>query len=237
MEWILWSPSTQTALIVIPEEVELLIPKLRSSPDKAKIHLIAYAAPVTRAMVPFNELRYYSFPPIPANTTFPAWLKVELGILAGRLYTDYEEWKLMDDYIRGSQTGKLTSPAFLLEWVGVRCRAHDVLHTPIGYICLGREATESHPFFARKEATITPQLAAVTVDDDTENLDGEAFEGDVADETEAEDWKKALSVDQLGDEGLEEDLSYGESGDEDLSEDLTEEAEGEDDEENLSEED
>ncbi|PTB71494.1 hypothetical protein M440DRAFT_350648 [Trichoderma longibrachiatum ATCC 18648] len=237
VEWILWSPSTQTALIVIPEEVELLIPKLRSSPDKAKIHLIAYAAPVTRAMVPFNELRYYSFPPIPANTTFPAWLKVELGILAGRLYTDYEEWKLMDDYIRGSQTGKLTSPAFLLEWVGVRCRAHDVLHTPIGYICLGREATESHPFFARKEATITPQLAAVTVDDDTENLEGEAFEGDVADETEAEDWKKALSVDQLGDEGLEEDLSYGESGDEDLSEDLTEEAEGEDDEENLSEED
>ncbi|KAL6877133.1 hypothetical protein J3F83DRAFT_759426 [Trichoderma novae-zelandiae] len=236
VEWILWSPSTQTALVVIPEEVELLIPALRSSPDKAKIHLIAYAAPVTRAMVPFNELRYYSFPPIPANAAFPAWLKVELGILAGRLYTDYEEWKLTDDYIRRSQAGKLTSPAFLLEWVGARCRTHDVLHTPIGYICLGRAATESHPFFVRNAATVTPELPAVQGDDDVQEPEGEDSEADVADETEEEDWAPDLSVDEFGDEGLEGDLSDEKSGDEDLAEDLTDETEGDDDEEDSTDE-
>ncbi|EGR48358.1 uncharacterized protein TRIREDRAFT_62633 [Trichoderma reesei QM6a] len=227
VEWILWSPSTQTALVVIPEEVELLIPELRSSPEKAKIHLIAYAAPVTRAMVPFNELRYYSFPPIPAHTAFPTWLKVELGILAGRLYTDYEEWKLTDDYIRRSQAGKLTSPAFLLEWVGVRCRAHDVLHTPIGYICLGRAATESHPFFVRSEATVTPQLPAAAVDDDIETPESEAIDGDVADEIEGEDRERKLPFDESSDE---------ESGDEDLSGDFTEETESDDDEKESSDE-
>jgi hypothetical protein len=178
-------------------------------------------------MVPFNELRYYSFPPIPAHTAFPTWLKVELGILAGRLYTDYEEWKLTDDYIRRSQAGKLTSPAFLLEWVGVRCRAHDVLHTPIGYICLGRAATESHPFFVRSEATVTPQLPAAAVDDDIETPESEAIDGDVADEIEGEDRERKLPFDESSDE---------ESGDEDLSGDFTEETESDDDEKESSDE-
>ncbi|KAK4064684.1 hypothetical protein Trihar35433_8201 [Trichoderma harzianum] len=101
VEWILWSPSAEIALVIIPEEAEHLIPKLRRARDEAKIHLIAYTAPIARAMIPFNQLRYYSLPLIPLNATFPAWLKIELGILSGRLYTNYEEWKLMDDYIRG----------------------------------------------------------------------------------------------------------------------------------------
>lgn len=182
MEWILWSPSTQIALVIIPEEVELLIPKLRLAQDETKIHLIAYAAPITRAMVSFNQLRYYSLPPIPLNVKFPAWLKVELGILAGRLYTDYEEWKLMGDYIRGSQSGISISPTFLLEWLGVRCRAHDVLHTPVGYICLGRAATETHPFFIRNTSVVTPMLAAVQVEDVVEEIEDEEWDEDVTDE-------------------------------------------------------
>ncbi|KAL7807757.1 hypothetical protein V8C44DRAFT_351180 [Trichoderma aethiopicum] len=170
VEWILWSPSTQTALVIIPEEAELLIPRLRLDQDKAKIHLIAYAAPVTRAMVPFNQLRYYSLPAVPSDVVFPAWLKVELGILAGRLYTDYDEWKMTGDYIRGSEGNKPISLAFLIEWLGVRCRAHDILHTPIGYICLGREANETHPFFVRNTAGGTPELTAVEPDDVVEQL-------------------------------------------------------------------
>ncbi|OTA08196.1 hypothetical protein A9Z42_0091570 [Trichoderma parareesei] len=170
VEWILWSPSTQIALVIIPEEAELLMPKLRLDRKKIKIHLIAYAAPVTRAMVPFNQLRYYSLPAISSDAVFPAWLKVELGILAGRLYTDYDEWKLTGDYIRGSEGNKPISLAFLIEWLGIRCRAHDVLHTPIGYICLGREATESHPFFLRSTAEDTPDLTAVKPDDVVKQL-------------------------------------------------------------------
>ncbi|KAL7945220.1 hypothetical protein V8C42DRAFT_358211 [Trichoderma barbatum] len=181
VEWILWSPSTQTALAIIPEEAELLIPKLRLAKDEAKVHLITYAAPITRAMIPFNQLRYYSLPPIPSGATFPTWLKVELGILAGRLYTDFEEWKLTGEYIRDSRPDNI-SPIFLLEWLGVRCRAHDVLHTPMGYICLGRPATEIHPFFVRNTSLVTPVLTPVQVETAVEEIENGDYEEDVTDE-------------------------------------------------------
>ncbi|KAM0256937.1 hypothetical protein ACHAQJ_004638 [Trichoderma viride] len=182
VEWILWSPSTQTALIIIPEEVELLIPMLRFDDGKPKVHLIAYAAPITRAMTPFNQLRYYSLPPISLEAKFPTWFKVELGLVAGRLYTDYEEWKLVGDYMRSSQAGTLISTAFLLEWLAVRCRAHDVLHTPMGYVCLGRTVTENHPFFVRNTPVVAPVLTAVRADDVVEKIEDEDWE------TEDEDW-------------------------------------------------
>ncbi|EHK39909.1 hypothetical protein TRIATDRAFT_161231, partial [Trichoderma atroviride IMI 206040] len=148
VEWILWSISTQTALVVIPEEAELLIPRLRLAGNEAKVHLIAYAAPITRSMTPFNQLRYYTLPPIPLDAEFPSWFKVELGILAGRLYMGYEEWNLANAFMRDSQADTRISSTFLLEWLGVRCRANDVLHTPIGYICLGKTPAQDHPFFA-----------------------------------------------------------------------------------------
>lgn len=173
VEWILWSPSTETALVVIPEEVELIIPKLRRAVNwdqVPKIHIIAYAAPITKAMVPFNELQYYVFPPLPSVASFPDWLKVELGILSGRLYVDMAEWASVSTYIghQPSTTNGATkaepsrvsfggmdlvpfadNPAsFLLEWLGLRRKAQDVLHTPVGYICIGRTVGKDHPFFA-----------------------------------------------------------------------------------------
>ncbi|KAL7929432.1 hypothetical protein V8C35DRAFT_331665 [Trichoderma chlorosporum] len=181
VEWILWSPSTQTALVIIPEEAEDLIPKLRLARDEAKVHLIAYAAPITRSMVIFNQLRYYSLPPIPLDATFPTWLKVELGILAGRLYADYEEWKLAGDSIRGSRCGNV-SPSFLLEWLGVRCRAHDVLQTPMGYICQGRPVTKIHPFFAQSTAVVAPLPVAFQAEDAVEDVENEDWEEDLSDE-------------------------------------------------------
>lgn len=182
MEWILWSFSTQTALIIIPEEVELLIPRLRLACNESYVHLIAYAAPITRSMTPFNRLNYYTLPPIPSTAEFPSWLKVELGILAGRLYTDYEEWNLVSAYMKDSQTDCPISSAFLLEWLGVRCRANDVLHTPIGYICLGKTPAKDHPFFMHTHVT-APMLTAISVDDVDEKVENEEWE-----ETEDELW-------------------------------------------------
>lgn len=188
MEWILWSPSTQTALIIIPEEAELLIPKLIRVKEP-KVHLIAYAAPITRAMIPFNQLRYYSLPPIPADAKFPAWLRVELGIVAGQLYVDFEEWKLVSDYLRASHSSISITPAFLLEWLGNRCRAQDILHTPMGYICLGRTLSEDHAFFVRSTPVVTPMLTAVRVGDNVEEIEDEGWEEeeDVSEEDESEE--------------------------------------------------
>jgi hypothetical protein len=96
-QWILWSRSSELALIISPEEANLLIPILRSS--SAGTHLIVYAAPVTRRMLHFNNLNYYAIPPLPRDFNAPVWLKIELGIFAGRLYFNWDEYEAIRKYL------------------------------------------------------------------------------------------------------------------------------------------
>ncbi|KAI1170580.1 hypothetical protein F4777DRAFT_594856 [Nemania sp. FL0916] len=147
VEWIVWSPKTKTALVIIPEEAEYMLGFLRDLKDESHVHLLAYAAPVTKSMVQFNELRFYSVPELPDHETIPQQIKIELGILGGRLYLDEGEWEEMEKYVRGSETDTVEDsdkiapdlPAFLLEWLAMRRNTVDVLHTHMGYICTGRK--------------------------------------------------------------------------------------------------
>ncbi|KAI0849370.1 hypothetical protein F5Y00DRAFT_261507 [Daldinia vernicosa] len=160
VEWILWSPSTQTALVIIPEEAESLIPLLRTNTRSPRVHLIAYAAPVTKTMEIFNTFKYYSLPALPPTYKFPEWFRFELGVLGGRLYVSLAEWDPLSRYIRSSfdEAGESSSgsanskqangvtptpfaddpSSFLLEWLTLLRKTQDVLHTPMGYICTGR---------------------------------------------------------------------------------------------------
>ena len=104
VNWVLWSPGTQTALIIIPEEAELLIPIIRAA-EPSQTHLLVYAAPVIRKMLHFNQLTYYSLPRLPEAWKSPAWLTIELGILAGRLYFDFAEYATLTSYLRVTDIG------------------------------------------------------------------------------------------------------------------------------------
>ncbi|OCL12896.1 hypothetical protein AOQ84DRAFT_417852 [Glonium stellatum] len=192
VNWILWCPSPPAALIVIPEEAELLITILRDN-SKPATHLLTYAAPVTRKMLHFNDLTYFSIPPLPAGWKAPNWLKIELGIFAGRLYLEFDEYADLKKYlgISGSDATstsiteveereyslagrwemrhalKLASGVssalhksresftakpltFLHEWLALRRRCEDFTHTPMGYVCQGKELKANHPFFVSK---------------------------------------------------------------------------------------
>lgn len=87
----MWSNLTDTGLIVNPEEAEKIIPLFHNA-QYPNTHLLTYAAPVTRKMLQFNDLKYYAVPNLPKSWTAPTWLKIELGIFAGRLYFEYEEY-------------------------------------------------------------------------------------------------------------------------------------------------
>ncbi|KAI1741165.1 hypothetical protein F4680DRAFT_464954 [Xylaria scruposa] len=146
VEWILWSPKTETALVVIPEEAETLLELLRGEEGKPFVHLIAYAAPITKAMNHFNRLEFYSIPELSKEDTIPEQIRIELGILAGRLYIEQSELEGLRNYMRVSKASAKDSnkiaedPAsFLLEWLTIRRKTVDVLHTPMGFICTGRE--------------------------------------------------------------------------------------------------
>ena len=183
VEWILWSPSNRTALIVISEEAELLIPMIRAA-RKPMVHLITYAAPVTKNMLHFNGLSYYVLPRLPDGYTAPDWLSIELGIFAGRLYINFPECAPVTNYLqlvdktgtdslqsRTDHSGIFTqnSVDFLLEWLTVCRKGQDIMHTPMGYICQGRPLHESHPFFAARSKGIreveTPSVGGGTSGD------------------------------------------------------------------------
>jgi hypothetical protein len=68
---------------------ELLIPLIRAQ-RQPKVHLITYAASVTKNMVHFNKLSYYVLPRLPVGYKPPSWFSIELGIFAGRLYIDFQ---------------------------------------------------------------------------------------------------------------------------------------------------
>lgn len=98
MNWILWSTISQVAIIIIPEEAEIILPILQDASD-SPVHLLSYAAPITRRMLHFGSLKYYAVPTLPANWEAPMWLKLELGIYSGRLYFDYAEYQGLCDFL------------------------------------------------------------------------------------------------------------------------------------------
>lgn len=61
---------------------KLLIPLLRET-DIPLVHLLVYAAPVTRKMQHFDLLDFYATPRFPEDWEQPSWLPFELGILGG----------------------------------------------------------------------------------------------------------------------------------------------------------
>jgi hypothetical protein len=178
--WLLWSVTTETGLLLSPEEADALIPVLHeTSTDLSTCNLIVYVAPVTRQMLQFNRLDYYAIPPLPPTFKAPAWLKVELGIFAGRLYFEWDEYEELSSYLgirladdmngehsQNSRDGAFaTKPlAFLHEWLAIRRKGQDFEHTPMGYITTGKPLSANHPFFSttRKEDTEFDEPSPIT---------------------------------------------------------------------------
>ncbi|RSL53391.1 hypothetical protein CEP54_010421 [Fusarium duplospermum] len=154
VEWILWSSRTDTAILVTSEEAELLLPIIRVK--KRWVRLIAYAAPVAKSMQVFNTLQYLT---IPADQDpLPAWVSIEVGIIAGRLYFEYHEYEPLLAWLGVARESNsedavrrglfIHSPLkFLLEWLTYRRQTADILHTPMGYVCQGRALHATHAFF------------------------------------------------------------------------------------------
>ncbi|KAH6355539.1 hypothetical protein HBI34_227520 [Parastagonospora nodorum] len=153
VEWILYNPITFNALVIVAEEAEIVISQLRSQGCPPKVHLLAYSAPVTKKMLRFSSLRYYSFPPLRSDHIIPQSIIIELGIFAGRLYMEYEECAPLAKYIddasihRRSDATKTETISFILEWLSLRRKGQDVMHTPLGYVCQGRPLGIEHAFF------------------------------------------------------------------------------------------
>lgn len=195
--WVLYDRQNDNALLVSPEEANLLIPLLQHLDfEKPVCHLIVYAAPITQRMLQFNELNFYAIPPLSEDFKAPLWLKVELGIFAGRLYFAWEEYEEILTYLGvhradingdeastqcASSTAFADKPlAFLHDWLAIRSKGQDFEHTPMGFITTGKPLSANHPFFAtvnKEDASgdkvLQPSSNHVAEENDDESEDDE----------------------------------------------------------------
>ncbi|KAF1972673.1 hypothetical protein BU23DRAFT_643344 [Bimuria novae-zelandiae CBS 107.79] len=212
-QWILLSSSTSTALVVSPEEADALLPLLRArnQPTCAttrQTHLIVYSAPVTRRTLQFNNLDYYATPPLPQNFKVPLWLKVELGIFAGRLYFEWEEHQELLTYLDVKSSAETNGDVdglsreafvkkpltFLHEWLAVLRKGQDFEQTPIGFITTGKPLLADHPFFSKQgteesDAEAAPELpmnGGMEEDQDSSEDEDEDDEHDYSHEDEVD---------------------------------------------------
>jgi len=131
----------------------VLIPKLRDQRSPAMVHLLTYSAPIAKKMLHFSDLAFYSLPSLPRGHVLPHWITIELGIFAGRLYMTFEQCEAQKHYIETDSDGKRSEAweskivNFLVDWLALRRRGQDIMHTPMGYICQGRPLDREHAFF------------------------------------------------------------------------------------------
>lgn len=175
MQWLLWSRQSDEALLLSPEEVELVIEMLRKK-ESSEVHLLTYAAPVTRKMLHFNDLKYYAIPPMPEHYQVPIWLRIEVGFFAGRIYFEWDEYEGILNFLglrhtvseepsepeegteveaavpetrEKSSHGFTPKPvAFLQDWISARRKMQDWSASPMGFIVAGKTLHAHHPFFA-----------------------------------------------------------------------------------------
>ncbi|KAF1837673.1 hypothetical protein BDW02DRAFT_107422 [Decorospora gaudefroyi] len=211
--WILWSSISQQALLVSPDEANKLVPIMRRRPFDAdgSVHLVVYAAPVTRRMLHFNQLEYYAIPALPADSKTPVWLRVELGLFAGRLYLEWDEYYELLGYLGldkelsqhpEKQAFAKKALTFLHEWLAMRRKGQDFEHTPMGFVTTGKPLTENHPFFrtfspGSDDSDLPVQVARVTLgnpdaakeDEDHDDHDDDDFVPAIehVDDSEGED--------------------------------------------------
>lgn len=176
VQYILWCPLINKAVIVIPEEAEAIISYMRA-PGYSNTHLLYYAAPVTKKMLAhFNSMNFYSIPPLHDTWSAPVWLKIQVGIFSGRLYFEWDEYKEIHEFLGilaphvdtslckqekaivqngdfAAQKKQKLQPiaqnplAFINEWISNRRKGKDIGYTPMGYIVQGNPLDPTHPFF------------------------------------------------------------------------------------------
>lgn len=212
VNWILWNSEANTGVILIPEEVEAVLPFLQDTANHntRHTHLLTYAAPVTRKMLHFSHFRYYAYPPLPADWKPPQWLSVEVGIFAGCLYFDFADYLKLTEYLglsaNSNREDNHNAPskclladkplALLHDWVVLRRKGQDITHTPMGYVCQGKALKPNSSFFLDAEDSCSQK-------EDEEDLSS-GF-GDDADFIESDDEDFTPDKSDLG--SLSDDLN------------------------------
>jgi hypothetical protein len=114
-------------------------------------------------MLQFNDLSYYAIPSLPKDYQVPAWLPIEVGFFAGRIYFEWHEYEGILNFLGLKPTATMDSSqsdsrsfhtftpkplAFLQDWISARRKMQDWSSSPMGFIVAGKKLYAHHPFFS-----------------------------------------------------------------------------------------
>lgn len=109
VSWILWSRKSETAIVIIPEEAEIILTMLRSGLVAAEVYLLTYAAPTTRKMIAFYSMSFHNLSPTSQEVMLPTWLRVQVFLLAGGLYFNWNDHQALCDFLGIQAAGTVTT--------------------------------------------------------------------------------------------------------------------------------
>jgi hypothetical protein len=171
--------------------------------SEPRTYLIAYTTPVTKSMLSFDGLSYYTIPTVPARYKVPDWLSIELGIFAGRLYFPFAEYAPLMKYLQLSDKSNgeeaalgtnvrsrasvftKTPITFLHDWLTLRRRGQNIMHTPMGYVCQRRPLRSDHPFFLKRNVDVEVESYAPV--GNVEEVDDEDEDANLAQDSDSAD--------------------------------------------------
>ena len=179
-------------------------------------------------MLALNKLTYLTVPGWPRDGKLPGWLAIELGVLSGRLYFEYAEYKNILAWLglsdeaeaeaeveaeAGSEAGPgpwsrpsaglpIKKPLkFLQEWVSLKRQTQDISYTPVGFLCQRKELHADHFFFTSAERHEHDASAARRAGGGIQRgRDAESEDDEDEDEDEDEDGDEVEDEDGDGDE-------------------------------------
>jgi hypothetical protein len=82
---------------------------LRSGAVAPEVHLLTYAAPTTRKMIEFYSMSFHNLPPTSQEAMLPTWLRVQVFLLAGGLYFDWNDHQALCDFLGIQAVGTATT--------------------------------------------------------------------------------------------------------------------------------
>jgi hypothetical protein len=102
---------------------------------------------------------------------------------------EYEECVSLVKYIDSVSLSKRSDAtteiiSFIQEWVSLRRRGQDIMHTPLGYVCRGRPLSIEHAFFVTShgvdngvvESYRTSGVITETQEDEDEDEDEKRYD-------------------------------------------------------------
>ena len=164
VRWILWCIKNEIAICITTEEAELILPIIQRI-EPPMVHLLVYSPPTTKRTMCFNDFSYYAVPTLPLDFKAPIWLKVELGIFAGKTFFGFDEYEMVRYFLglevvvpsqqRQSMLMCRKPLSFLREWLTIRLKGREYLDSPLGQVIQGHELTSDELCFHQESINST----------------------------------------------------------------------------------